>query len=308
MKASGWLPVLLALGACCTTKTPASAPNTVNMSAVIDRVKLELNKFENSSPKAVALSAKPACSTNGKTAVMIVPTKGELVLKVTSTNTVNGSIGAKIPVGKVITIDPKFSRSDETIATHALTLDLDILHPPSAAELRNTIDSINKDITTYAKAQVALARSNPGLSELYKIKAEEKKNDLNRAYRALIDKVSNEGPLDLSRADPAAPKDYQIKLHDIPQAPPELSGYALASTLWSVREQLLYVDHSLTPCVKPSQLEVDIDFEVQATQGVDASIDIVIVSVEAGRSKSTDTLQHLKVLFDMSESSAAMIQ
>lgn len=306
MKTSGWFLLPFVLGGCCTTKEPASPPGTADMSAVIDRVKVELNKFKHSLPVAPPNNTT-TCTVNGKPNVFIVPTKAELTLKVASTNNIAGSIGVKIPAGKIVTVDPTFSGSYQTVGTHAFTLNLDLQHDPSVSELQTDIDTTSKQIAVYAKAQKALAKTDPATAAKFGSYVAAKSAHLHGDYAALAGMLPQQASAVAEPPDTPASFVDATKRPPVPNPPDDLADYPLASTLWTVREQLLYVDHMLTPCVKPNQLEVDIDFEVQAKMKADVGLDILIVSIDASNEKTNDTLQHLKVTFDMTGSSQLLL-
>jgi hypothetical protein len=302
MKTAAWcfiVPVTLA--SCCSTKEPVPPAGEADVAAVVDRVKFELNKFAQYGPILPTLPTTGAsCSKNGQPLVYLVPTKAELTLKVASTNNLSGSIGAKIPVGKIVTVDPTFSGSYQTVGTHSFTLNLDIQHKPSSQELQSSIDTKSKQIALYQKAQQALANSDRATAAMFAHYAALLTEELRGDYLALAAKLPDkqETVIPTTRVSHVDSGSLPV----IPSPPADLSKYPLASTLWAVREQLLYVDHTFGPCVKPSSLTVNIDFEVVEKSTSDVGVDIFIVSVDASSSSTRDTIQHLAVTFDMSGS------
>ncbi len=77
--------------------------------------------------------------------------------------------------------------------------------------------------------------------------------------------------------------------------------------MWRTRQALLEVDHSQIPCVKPTQLKVEIDFEVIDDKKGGLSLGFYIVSVGGSVEKKNDALQTLTVTFDMTGGSSTLL-
>lgn len=289
------------LAGCCTSAPLTEPPGTSSVSVVVNKLKRELNLFLNTH-QAYTPPASSICNANGTTVVSIVPTTAQLVLKVTSTNTLGGDVGAKIPAGSIVTVDPKFTGSYQTVGTQTLTLDLDIKHPASGSEAQSEVDNISKQIDSYARAEKVLQKSDPGLAASYKAAIVQEQAKLHRAYLNLAQTLPRGGrtdQVDANTMHPAATTQ--------PAVPDQLNGHTLASTLWVLREQLLRVDHSQTPCLKPHQLKADLGLEIVKDEKAELGIDIYIVSVDANKESKADTLQTLSVTFDMTASNYGVV-
>jgi hypothetical protein len=296
----------LLLGACCTPKEAPFPPDSVDMSAVIDRVKLELNRFQYtvSSMKGVHGGV---CTGGADAMVVIIPTLAELTLKAVSTNTIGGSASAKIPAGHIVTVNPDFSGSYKTVGTHQITLNLDVQHDPSAAEIQTNIDAATKEIDAYRKAQIAIGGRDSGSNARFAALIEERTAEINENYKKLARVAPDHPRLSGNVPSAKAPDTLRAVDRDLATVPKALKGYPLATTLWTLREQLLNVDHKLTPCVKPEKVVAEINFEVQKDSKAELGVDIVIVSVGASYEHNDDTTQHLAVTFDMSGSTQLLI-
>ncbi|CAD6516468.1 trypco2 family protein [Paraburkholderia metrosideri] len=307
MKAALYAVVPIVLGACCSTREPVSPPASVDMSVVIDRVKMELNRFQHSPVSATGVHGGVCTGIDNGPVIYIVATQAELTLKAVSTNTVEGSVGAKIPAGKIVTVSPGFSGSYKTVGTHTLTLNLDIQHTPSASEIQSNIDAATKEIDSYKKAQTAITNVDSSAAGRFGRLISQRMTERTNSYIALAVAApdSPRGPSTV--ADVPAPENQKAVNRDISALPTTLAAYPLAATLWTLREQLLHVDHGLTPCLKPEKLEAEIDFEVQKDAQGKLGIDVLIVSVSASRERNDDATQHLKVTFDMSGSTELLL-
>lgn len=307
MKVAFYFVGPIVLGACCSTKEPILPPASVDMSVVIDRVKLELNRFQHSAVFVTGVHGGVCTGINNDPVIYIVPTQAELTLKAVSTNTIEGSVGAKIPAGNIVTVSPGFSGSYKTVGTHTLTLNLDIQHNPTASEIQSNIDAATKEIDSYTKAQAAIEKLDPPAAGRFGALIDERMTERTNGYIALAAAALDRPRGTNTVADVPATENQNVANRDISELPVSLGSYPLAATLWTLREQLLHVDHGLTPCVKPTKLEAEIDFEVQKDVQGKLGIDILIVSVSASRERNDDTTQHLKVTFDMSGSTQLLI-
>jgi hypothetical protein len=279
----------LLLTGCCTQPTPGYAP----VSTVVDKLKDELNLFDSAPPiRPLGQGGQTVCpGVNGQPIVLVIPTKAQLVLKVVSTNTYGANVGAKIPAGSIVTVDPSVSGTYQTQGTQALTLDLDVQHKKSAEESRSDIDLTSKQIELYDKAQKKYSKSNPSLAKQFGIALRKRNADLDAMYVNLGASLSSD----------SRPIYGSGSAQD--QPPPSLKDHDLAATLWTLRQQLLNVNHTSRPCVKPSQLKTEIDFEVVSDAKASLGLDIYIVSVGASAEGKKDTVQTLTVTFDMTGSS-----
>ncbi|ABO59774.1 hypothetical protein LA345_40460 (plasmid) [Burkholderia vietnamiensis] len=296
----------LLLGACCTPKEAPFPPDSVDMSAVIDRVKLELNRFQYTASSMKGVHGGP-CTGGANAIVVIVPTQAELMLKAVSTNTIGGSAGAKIPAGHIVTVNPDFSGSYKTVGTHQITLNLDVQHDPNAAEIQTTIDAATKEIDAYRKAQKAIGGKDSISNARFAALIDNRTAEINENYKKLALSAPDHPRESGNVPSVKAPDTLPAVDRNLPTTPKALNGYPLATTLWTLREQLLHVDHTLTPCVKPEKLVAEINFEVQKDSKAELGVDILIVSVGASYEHNDDTTQHLAVTFDMSGSTQLLI-
>jgi hypothetical protein len=228
---------------------------------------------------------------NGEPIVSVVPTKAQLVLKVTTTNIYGGNVGAKIPAGSIITVDPSFTGSYQTNGTQTLTLDLDVQHEKSASELQTDVDGLGKQVDLLTKARQKYAASNPSLARELDSAARKKSDELDVAYRKLGAALTGNANVPYGPSDGSA-----------------LADHNLAATLWSLRQELLNVNHRQRPCVKPNQLKSQVDFEVVKDAKASLGIDIYIVSVGVSAENKSDSVQTLIVTFDMTGGSSVLIK
>lgn len=295
MKVSLVLAFVLLASGCCLQRVK-EPPNTVAARTVVDKLKQELNLFASTPPNRPLVQAgKPLCTgADGKPIVTVIPTKAQLVLKVTVSNIYGANLSAKIPAGTIITVNPSFSGTYQTNGTQALTLDLDIQHDNSVSELTSDIDSLEKQIVFYMKLQKIYDNTDKAKAEEVAKVIKQKNVELNSAYSNLVTLVDNGIHIDYGSSDSE-------------ERPAALAGHDLAATLWSLRQNLLNVNHVQQPCVKPTQLKTQVDFEIVTDVKASLGIDIKIISAGVNSETKRDSVQSLIVTFDMAGGSSSMI-
>jgi hypothetical protein len=176
----------------------------------------------------------------------------------------------------------KNATSYQTVGTEAVTLDLDVDHEQNVTELNAGVEALGKQIDVYNKAAARFATGDKTLATAITKMATEKEGELKGLYKSLA----------------KAPEDPDDPTGD-PNPPKRLEGHNLAATLWTLREGLLAIDHSLKPCVKPTLITTQIDFQVVRETKGGLDLEIYVVSVGASAAKKDDATQSLKVTFDM---------
>jgi hypothetical protein len=312
MKAAKALAGVLLLAGCSTGKSVfAPNPDTEDVSVILNYVRGELRAFQDSKQETVA--GPSICMATGAPKVVIVPANATVGLNVVATNSISGDVGAKIPVGTILKIDPKFSASYQDIGTQKLSLDLDIRHAKTAAEYQADADAASKKIEAYNKAKRALTdQGDRMVADKYAAAIEMQKKNLQQIYReeaATLNEATDAAdlaPADAASAPNAASASGSSNKLPPLKVPPDLVAHKLAAALWLVREGLLRMDHNVQPCVKPHQLKVEIDFEVVTDKSGGVGFDVYIVSLDASVEHKLSTVQTLSVTFDMTGSSPAM--
>lgn len=279
------LSTLLVASASC--RRPGGAPPPSQpVSKVLDALKTELALLAETRPSQ---EVKPGVckGKDGKVFVGLVPTTATLVLKVAVTDVAAGSVGAKIPAGNVVTIDPEASTSRTSVRTQQLTLELGVDHQQSVEELREEARALQGEI----EADERQANADPELAQNLRFVDGPKVGRVQQIYREILHQevVSGEAP-----GRGAAYSEERFRDH------------SLADTLWKLREQLLAVDHSKTPCLKPTQLTSQVDFQVVDERRAKTGASFLIVNAGGEAARTDDRTQSLTVTFDMAGSSTTL--
>jgi hypothetical protein len=279
------------------------APGTTPVHVVVDQIKSELNYFttQKADPGRVH-----AGSCTSKAAVDMKLVSAQLVLKVTAGETFSGNLSGEIPAGSVVTIKPAADVSYATTKTQTLTLDLGF---DVAAVLRGQIEALRKEIDAETKeAAAAVGRDDEKKDEKSIAPAKAPcepapGSEVGRpTCEALMKRVADQKlrVLELGRALARPEPEGQ---HDTTVA---AQPHPIADALIGLRNELLEVKHD-APCFKPTQLKVQVDFEV--VRKADGGADIVLFKIITFGGKaeySNDRLQSLILTFDLADSTAQL--
>ncbi|MCY0854041.1 hypothetical protein [Cupriavidus sp. D39] len=292
------ISIAMMVGGCNTTAT-AVPPGGEPVSQVVNELKQELKLFADTPPNIPHQQnpAKVVCGgVNGGAVVSVVPTNAILILKVTATNIYDANLSVKIPAGSIITVNPSFSGTYRTNGTQALTLDLDIQHHRSVAELQSDIDTIGKRIEFLKKSEKIYiqGKHKSTIDANFSGAIASANADLENRYVLLRQSIAPVGKTEYGHADSDQP-------------PAALKEHTLAATLWTLRQNLLNIDHAQLPCVRPSQLKTEVDFEVINGKKGGVGIDVKIVSIGAGVEMKRDSVQNLIITFDMAGGTSTLL-
>ena len=106
------------------------------------------------------------------------------------------------------------------------------------------------------------------------------------------------------------PAGGQLTLHDVPVAlpghgvasPPATHG--IAEALFAARDQFLAIDHARKPCLLPTKVKVQIDFQVQQKTDIKSDVGfLVFADVSGERISQQETANSLIVTFSLKGSS-----
>lgn len=271
----------------------SSAEDIKPTRVVLNALKDELALFQSTTP-----AGGNACMENGTAAgtllkVVIKPLTAKLALKVIAGAADTAGATAKLPIGGIITANFGGVFEWKSQHTQTVTFDLGIAHEPTVKELRANASSLAKEVDEDAKAKANFVNE-PELQARVDNAAQEKRKGIVELYRKLY-----------PGAETATPATADVAESSMPSS---LDGHEIATALWVARNELLHVDHGKKPCFKPSQLTVEIAFQVITKRdvkgGFGANLGFIVVDASAAENKTDDRTQTLTVTFDMADESS----
>jgi hypothetical protein len=109
------------------------------------------------------------------------------------------------------------------------------------------------------------------------------------------------------------PAGGQLTLHDVPIAPPSQRAasppttHGIAEALFAARDQFLAIDHARKPCLLPTKVKVQIDFQVQQKSDIKSDVGfLVFADVGGERISQRETANSLIVTFSLKGSSGTV--
>lgn len=109
------------------------------------------------------------------------------------------------------------------------------------------------------------------------------------------------------------PADGQLTLHDVSAAarrPGDITAAAtggIVEAIFAVRDQILAIDHARKPCLLPTKVKVQIDFQVQQKTGIKSDVGfLVFADVGGERTRQRDATNSLAVTFSLAGSGTVL--
>lgn len=257
----------------------------------MDAVKNELNHIR---PQYYQIDARGAvcAGADGMVRVVSTPASATIALKAIATTAQSGSLSLAIPIAGITgaTVGPAFTATETTTNTQVVTFDVNIAGTSSG--YTNEIKQAKSDEDTYNALLKDIT-----LTPVQKEKIQEKLSQATarrlaaeKSLAALIQKQAQQPYRSAPGPERAIPR--------IAHLPEDLK---IRDALEAAETQLLAVNHSALPCLKPQTVKVEVDFEVQEKLDVNPTLNLVIVKVSTDTTKTNDATHSVVVTFDLTQ-------
>jgi hypothetical protein len=302
------------LAGCCTP----TEVDSVAASQVIDLLKQQLTEAQGFATSVTI--PKGACGNGDEVVVSAIPASATVSLKTAITDSKAGSATLTVPVNLAPTAGFTFTDTDTT--TQVVTFDMNVANGSPAAlaadlkALKDEIKSYNDELAD-ADTIGLTAKQITGLKdkvEVEKAKAIAVENALVQAqltfrgpsssdlsasahFGGLEKLLNNNMPTQAS--PPVTPKVISVKVP---------SDVSMSAAIAAAGNELLKVDHTLRPCLKPQDIKVEFDFDVQKKGDLPVSINVLLLKVGYERTHTDERFHSIVVTYDLTQGSSAAVQ
>lgn len=266
---------------------PKEVP-TIPASVVMDALKNELNHIRPQFYQVPGHGAKCA-GPDGMVRIVSTPASATVSLKAITALAQSGSLGLAIPITAIsgATIGPTLTATETTTNTQVVTFDVEIAG--TLAGLGNEIKQAKTDEDTYA----ALIKDVPERKGDIQPKLVQATARRLTAEKQMADLIANQANQKYKPApSPERPVPRITKLPD---------DLKIRDALEASEIQLLAIKHTALPCLKPQDIKVEVDFEVQEKFDVNPTLNLVIVKVSTDITKTNDATNSVVVTFDLTQ-------
>jgi hypothetical protein len=280
--------------------------DVVSASDVIDLLKAEMAKVH-ISPQKVTGDNFVCGNASHQVIVAAVPTSATVALKAVTTVANSATGGVTIPVLSV-QVGPAYTYTDTRAVTQIVTYDFNIAHTPlTESDLTDDIKTLRGklEVTTNALSD---AQSGFRLGTTQKeFLAEQIKNFRSAIYsdeEALVllqQRAGNSSPTPLYEKEPMAAKD--VKPIAV-RAATIKSDDTLSNAIETAAGELVKVNHTMLPCLKPQDFKVEFDFDVQRKKDGVLTLTVVIWKAGVERAKTSEAFHSILVTFDTTQGSS----